>query len=227
MMRPTLSLFERCKQALEDIGLEAEEDLSAVDVSDDGTTRVHLTCSGGGHDDGDLIVQAAHVAIHMELVNHGALDIVINLTKPPEKVPCATIAEFIEAERQSVNDLATACARNFVRAALVAAVSAYPWRQKEQMLASVDFRCAKSVLYTLRGTPDPLMAGNVDEILPSLKGLIDEAAIKQLLQSVQCTLGRPARTILEVYETVYHCVHASTACSLMHIVYHKLFRHSA
>ena len=233
MLSPTPhedEVLSHLKTTLLYLGIHMDEYLSAVKIADVSgkTTLVHLTCSGGGHGDGNLIVSAAHAAIEIELLKYAPLDIVINLEKPPEKIAHATITAFIECERQGVEDFATQCALNFVRGALLAVVHGYPWRQKKQMLASVDRRCALSLLYTHRGTPDALMAGNVDEILPCLSGLFDEALAEQLLKLVLRALGRPARTRLEVYETVYRCVRdGSTQSTVMHAAYGILFCHSA
>lgn len=196
---------QRCIESLLEIDMKVDTQLTHVDVVGR-TTRVVITLSEipDSNEARVLMQSAAHSVLLEELRGMGISDSIVMVHSAPAVhedsaffFEQGSAQDWIRAQMDTVHEFAHVCVTTFVKAALERVIVSFPWRDVSAMTARVPALCALLPLH---------MQGNVDLLLPPLESLLLEFDRSVVLTDVSILLGRPATTMLEVYETVFFAV---------------------
>lgn len=210
-----------------DLGVKLDSYLSCVDVSYDGTVSIVASTSEFPRttDERDMTRSGLHVALMHEFMDVPRLNICVIV---PEALPTSSesmlpVNDWIRAQDASVVDFVNGAKVSMIRAACVRIIDAFPWRERDRMILRVPHLLRLVVADTNDLFVDTLDA--IDHLLPSAHAYICESDLEVVVNEVEAFLGRPASTLIEMYECIHHMVIVSQAITggAMHTLAHNLF----
>lgn len=122
------------------------------------------------------------------------------LPTPPAELPTH---QFVTEQVLAKTDYSFLFLVTTARAAYTRVVDSYPWRDAEAMHARIPALMHRILRNLAAQHTDPALHGNVDAILPPLEGLLAPLDREHVAHEVARRLGRPPKTLLELYETVF------------------------
>lgn len=170
--------------------------------------------------DRGLLISAVHIAVRHLFLSSDCVDVNVIVPDPeelhqsvllplpsavsavsavPVVPPVAPIADILHEQALSVEDFILKAVRSNAEVTWVRVLEAYPWRDAPRMKQALPELIDRAVRRTAHGEFDPIRLGFVDDLLPIIPPFHREAVHDDVVRH----LGRPPKSLLELYETVY------------------------
>jgi hypothetical protein len=201
------------QRAASDLDLVLDPPLTTIRQTDLGYSMVASVATFPEDDIARLLMQSAlHVALHEEFGETVDIRVVVPrplkgpvITLPPvpnDAFPTVWMQEYLKLGHERVREYAIV----FAHAAYTQAVYALPWRDAGAMAARIPALLEMTALAVDTHRTVSVLMGNVDIILPPMEGLVLPMDRPVVEDEVARAIGRPAATLMELYETVWRLV---------------------
>jgi hypothetical protein len=126
----------------------------------------------------------------------------------PMAFPTQTVGEWLRDELCGVQNWMLCLVVTLAEAAYGRVVASYPWRERALMAAYLPRLVSEASDCVTRGRTHPILRGDVDAILPSLRVLVPTRSEQLAVEAdLRAYLGeRPPLSRLQAYEAIYAMV---------------------